>query len=119
MGHLGGWAALLACNKGTEKNRAHTRSPTESSVYNLSMVFDDPPAPAARDELGLAACDAPARRLQNRPISESVDNIATVRTGFEHLVVWRLRPHLLLKMSAMWRSGKVRQSRTGRWNRIG
>jgi len=32
-------------------------------VYSLSMVLDDPPAPAARDELGLETCDAPARRL--------------------------------------------------------
>lgn len=27
------------------------------------MVFDEPPAPAARDEFGLETCDAPARRL--------------------------------------------------------
>ena len=44
----------------------YTLSPGESSVYNLSMVLDDPPAPAARDELGLEeTCDVPARRLRN------------------------------------------------------
>jgi hypothetical protein len=42
----------------------HTRSPGESSVYSLSIVLDDPPAPAARDELGFDTCDAPARRLK-------------------------------------------------------
>jgi hypothetical protein len=41
----------------------HTRSPGESSVYNLSMVFEDPPAPAARDELGFDTCEPAARRL--------------------------------------------------------
>lgn len=41
---------------------AYTLSPGESSVYNLSMVFDDPPAPAARDELGRDACVVPAAR---------------------------------------------------------
>jgi hypothetical protein len=51
-----------------EEACAHTRSPGESSVYNLSMVLDDPPAPAARDELGFDTCDdAPARRLQIVP----------------------------------------------------
>ncbi len=30
-----------------------TLCPGESSVYSLSMVFEDPPAPAARVELGL------------------------------------------------------------------
>ena len=45
----------------------YTLRPGESSVYNFSMVFDDPPAPAARDELGLEeACDVAARRLQKK-----------------------------------------------------
>ena len=65
---MGGAVLLGACNKKeTEKKRAHTRSPGESSVYNLSIVLDDPPAPAERDELGFDTCDAPARRLQIEP----------------------------------------------------
>lgn len=32
----------------------HTRRPGESSVYSFNMVLEDPPAPAARVELGLA-----------------------------------------------------------------
>lgn len=48
-----------------EKN-TYTRSPGESSVYNLSIVLDEPPAPAARDELGLETCDATARRLAKK-----------------------------------------------------
>jgi hypothetical protein len=44
----------------------YTLRPGESSVYNFSMVLDDPPAPAARDELGLETCDVPARRLHER-----------------------------------------------------
>jgi hypothetical protein len=47
-----------------EQDDAYTLRPGESSVYNFSMVFDDPPAPAARDELGLETCDVAARRLQ-------------------------------------------------------
>ena len=43
----------------------YTLRPGESSVYNFNMVFDDPPAPAARDELGLEVCDV-ARRLQRK-----------------------------------------------------
>ena len=31
----------------------HTRSPGESSVYSFNMVLEEPPAPAARVELGL------------------------------------------------------------------
>lgn len=49
------------------RNDTHTRSPGESSVYNFNMVLDDPPAPAARLELGLltvVAEAAPARRLR-------------------------------------------------------
>jgi hypothetical protein len=44
----------------------YTLSPGESSVYNFSIVLDDPPAPAARDELGRETCDVPARRLQTK-----------------------------------------------------
>ena len=43
----------------------HTRSPGESSVYSLSIVLLEPPAPAARVELGFAAV-LPARRLRVR-----------------------------------------------------
>jgi hypothetical protein len=46
----------------------YTLRPGESSVYNFSMVFDDPPAPAARDELGFATCDVAARRLQKKGV---------------------------------------------------
>lgn len=38
-----------------KEEKTHTRSPGESSVYNLSMVLEDPPAPAARVEFGRAA----------------------------------------------------------------
>ena len=49
-----------------EQDDTYTLRPGESSVYNFSMVFDDPPAPAARDELGLATCDVAARRLRQK-----------------------------------------------------
>lgn len=44
-------------------NVTHTRSPGESSVYSFSIVFDEPPAPAALDEFGFATCEPAARRL--------------------------------------------------------
>ena len=44
----------------------YTLRPGESSVYSFSMVFDDPPAPAERDELGLETCDVAARRLARK-----------------------------------------------------
>lgn len=49
----------------THSNSAttHTRNPGESSVYSFSIVFEDPPAPAARLELGLTAWFPVARRL--------------------------------------------------------
>ena len=47
----------------------YTLSPGESSVYSFSIVLDDPPAPAARDELGLETCDVPARRLQTKRLN--------------------------------------------------
>ena len=58
---------VLAVERRQWEKDAHTLSPGESSVYNFSIVLDDPPAPAARDELGLETCDCdvPARRLQN------------------------------------------------------
>lgn len=57
---------VLAVERRRWEKHAYTLSPGESSVYNFSMVLDDPPAPAARDELGLEICDCdvPARRLQ-------------------------------------------------------
>ena len=39
----------------SQKADTYTRSPGESSVYNFSMVLEDPPAPAARLEFGRAA----------------------------------------------------------------
>jgi hypothetical protein len=51
---------------GGRKDDTYTLRPGESSVYNFSMVFDDPPAPAARDELGLETCDVAARRLPKK-----------------------------------------------------
>lgn len=61
------WKIAAMVGIGNDKSRAkeydtYTLRPGESSVYNFSMVFDDPPAPAARDELGLT-CDVAARRL--------------------------------------------------------
>lgn len=48
-----------------EQVKTYTRRPGESSVYNLSIVFDEPPAPAERDELGFVTADEPvALRLQ-------------------------------------------------------
>lgn len=43
--------------------KTYTRSPGESSVYNRSIVLDDPPAPAAREELGFDTVEFVARRL--------------------------------------------------------
>jgi hypothetical protein len=104
-------SAVRAYNKKETERRAHTRRPGESSVYNFSIVLDDPPAPAARDELGFDTCDATARRLQIKHVSKLVEGNATAHTGLERLAVWQLHP--LLKMNAMRRSGKVRQSQTG------
>ena len=44
----------------------YTLRPGESSVYSLSMVFDEPPAPAARVELGFETALPVARRLIRR-----------------------------------------------------
>lgn len=67
---------------------AYTRSPGESSVYNLSIVFEDPPAPAARDELGFDTCEPAARRL---PLSfeKYPCKMNVLRTEFEHQGVSR------------------------------
>lgn len=74
------WGAYLAnhlmnlpmmCSKTTEKTKAieststttgSTLRPLESSVYKRIMVDDEPPAPAARVELGLSAAFCAARR---------------------------------------------------------
>ncbi len=45
---------------------AYTLSPGESSVYNFNMVFDDPPAPAARVEFGRDTVLFAALRLFRR-----------------------------------------------------
>jgi len=52
----------------TRTMKGSTLRPGESSVYNFSIVFDDPPAPAARDELGFETCDVPARRRIWAPV---------------------------------------------------
>jgi len=71
----------------TRTIKGSTRRPGESSVYSLSMVLEDPPAPAERVELGLATCDAPARRricapggLETAPLAD-VDREETERVG--------------------------------------
>jgi len=52
----------------TRTMNGSTRRPGESSVYSRSIVFEEPPAPAARDELGLAAaCEPVARRRIEAP----------------------------------------------------
>ncbi len=56
--------AGVKMRKSGKGDDTYTLRPGESSVYSFSMVFDDPPAPAARDELGLETCDVAARRLQ-------------------------------------------------------
>jgi hypothetical protein len=62
---------ISAIRRTGRKDDTYTLRPGESSVYNFSMVFDDPPAPAERDELGLETCDVAARRLQKkRDVSE-------------------------------------------------
>lgn len=50
----------------------HTLRPGESSVYSLSMVFDEPPAPAARDEFGLDTVVFVARRLARMSITSAI-----------------------------------------------
>jgi hypothetical protein len=87
----------------------HTRSPGESSVYSLSIVLDDPPAPAARDELGFDTCDAPARRLKIDSLVSRFEEMGVTRTEFGHQVVWRLHRR---KRSAKRGCGQVRRSRT-------
>lgn len=71
------------------------------------MVFDDPPAPAARVEFGRDTCaDPAARRLLQRtslfsflsPLSDS----RFAHTEFERLGVWQQRNHGVMQ----------RQSRT-------
>jgi len=47
----------------TRTMNGSTLRPGESSVYSLSMVFDEPPAPAARVELGFETVLPVARRL--------------------------------------------------------
>lgn len=49
----------------TEQRSTHILSPGESSVYRRNMVLELPPAPAARDELGLATLEPVARRLHD------------------------------------------------------
>lgn len=49
-----------------ETENTYTLRPGESSVYSLSIVFDEPPAPAARVELGFETVLPVARRLIGR-----------------------------------------------------
>ena len=51
-----------------ETGITYTLRPGESSVYSLSMVFDEPPAPAARVELGFETVLPVARRLTRRVV---------------------------------------------------
>ena len=51
---------------GRRSRGTYTLRPGESSVYSLSMVFDEPPAPAARVELGFETMFPVARRLSKR-----------------------------------------------------
>ncbi len=66
----------------------YTLSPGESSVYSFSMVFDDPPAPAERDELGFETCDVPARRLQRKK-----KQVREKNEGFGGYGIWFRKGH--------------------------
>jgi len=60
------WRKKMDAMKDRERTRTmngSTLSPGESSVYSLSIVFDEPPAPAARVELGFDTCEPVALRL--------------------------------------------------------
>jgi len=63
--------------------KGSTLRPGESSVYNFSIVFDDPPAPAERDELGLETCDVAARRRTWAPggLATAEEREETERAG--------------------------------------
>ena len=79
-------------------------------MYNFSIVLDDPPAPAERDELGLETCDVPARRLKT---NQKVKNVVrrkpkVTRTGFGRREVWRRH---LMRSAKGWSAWC--QSRTG------
>lgn len=69
----------------------YTLRPGESSVYSLSMVFDEPPAPAARVEFGFETVLPVARRLSRRLVQFSSSPHTAVRrlTGRLHQLVWR------------------------------
>lgn len=66
--------SLFPCDRGVivsqhvdakRVSSTHTLKPGESSVYNRSIVLDEPPAPADRVELGFALTSEPAaRRLE-------------------------------------------------------
>jgi len=51
----------------TRTMNGSTLRPGESSVYSLSIVFDEPPAPAARVELGFETVPPVARRRTAAP----------------------------------------------------
>lgn len=51
------------------------------------MVFDEPPAPAAREELGFATCEPAARRLF-MPKSAGLRSSTYQLTEFEHQEAW-------------------------------
>jgi len=65
--------------QGKDWIETYTRSPGESSVYSLSIVFDEPPAPAARDEFGRETCDAPAARRLQRMVNRLVNRVLNYR----------------------------------------
>ena len=67
----------------------HTRRPGESSVYSFNIVFEEPPAPAAREELGLETCEPVALRLQRGDVSTS-ELLRTTRRSAPNLSTRRL-----------------------------
>jgi len=63
----------------SDGSSTHTLRPGESSVYSLSMVFDEPPAPAARVELGFETVLPVARRLTRKVVQFSSSSHAAPR----------------------------------------
>jgi hypothetical protein len=86
----------MKASESTRTMKGSTLSPGESSVYNFSIVLDDPPAPAARDELGRETCDVPARRriwapggLATALVVEREDTERVGASESDMSVVWR------------------------------
>lgn len=69
------WSKTTEKTKAIESTNTTTGStlrPLLSSVYRRIMVEDDPPAPAALVELGLAAACCAARRLIDASVESQV-----------------------------------------------